>query len=57
VAARIESRMALGRSEVDETRFPRVGDASQSADYATATDRVDIEAQGGVGSIRVVSGA
>ena len=55
VAARIHSRMALGTTEVDEARFPRVGDAYQSVDYATATDRVDIEAQGGVGSIRVVS--
>jgi hypothetical protein len=27
----------------------------QSSDYATATNRVDIDAQGGVGSIRVVS--
>ena len=57
VAARIRSRMAIGTSQIDEARFPRVGDLYQSADYATATNRVDIDAQGGVGSLRVVGGA
>jgi hypothetical protein len=57
VAARIRTRMALGSSQVDESRFPRVGDIYQSVDYATAVNKVDIDAQGGVGSLRIVSGA
>lgn len=56
VAARIRTRMALGSSQVDESRFPRVGDIYQSVDYAIATNKVDIDAQGGVGSLRIVSG-
>lgn len=54
VAARIRSRMALGSTHVDETRFPRVGDIYQSLDYATAENRIDMDIQGGVGSVRVV---
>ena len=38
VAARIRSRMALGSSQVDETRFPRIGDIYQSADYGTSIE-------------------
>jgi hypothetical protein len=54
VAARIRSRMALGSSQIDETRFPRSGDGFASPDYDTAANRVDIDVQGGVGSVRVV---
>lgn len=57
VAARIRARMALGSTDVDQARFPRIGDLFQSADYENATNRVDIDAQGGVGSLRVISGA
>jgi len=57
VAARIRSRMTLGSSQIDEGRFPKIGDVHQSPDYPTATNRVDIDAQGGVGSLRIVSGA
>ena len=57
VAARIRSRMALGSSRIDETRFPRVGDIYQSIDYATAANRVDIDIQGGIGSVQVVGTA
>lgn len=53
VAARIRSRMTLGSTSVDESRFPRVFDGWQSADYETATNRVDMDLQGGLGSIRV----
>lgn len=53
VAARIRSRMALGSNQVDEARFPRMGDSYQSTDYATADNRVDLHIQGGVGSVRV----
>lgn len=57
VAARIRTRMALGSSQVDTAHFPQAGDVYQSIDYATATDRVDIDIRGGVGSVRVIGGA
>ena len=57
VAARIRNRMALGSTQIDEARFPRVGDIYQSLDYATAANRVDMDIQGGVGSVRVIGGA
>jgi hypothetical protein len=47
--------MALGTTRVDETRFPRIGDSYQSIDYGTAANLVDIDVQGGVGSVSVVS--
>jgi hypothetical protein len=53
VAARIRSRMTLGSTSVDESRFPRVFDGWQSADYESAANRVDMDLQGGLGSIRV----
>jgi len=53
VAARISSKMGLGSSQVDESRFPRMGDHYQSTDYATTENRVDLDIQGGVGSVRV----
>jgi hypothetical protein len=56
VAARIRTRMAIGSSQIDEGRFPRSGDVYQSTDYATAANRVDLDVQGGVGSLRVMSG-
>ena len=56
VAVRIRNRMALGSSQIDESRFPRVGDIYQSLDYATAENRIDMDIQGGVGSVKVVGG-
>lgn len=53
VAARIRSRMALGSSAIDQTRFPRAGDGYASPDWETAANRVEIDIQGGVGSVRV----
>lgn len=55
VAARIQGRMALGTTQVDQAVFPRTGAGYESPDYATAANRVDIDVQGGVGSVRVVS--
>jgi len=55
VAARIRSRMALGSSQIDETRFPRTAGGHESPDYAGSANRVDLDLQGGVGSIRVVA--
>jgi hypothetical protein len=57
VAARVRSRMTLGSTSVDEARFPRGIDGYESPDYASAANRVDIDVQGGVGSIRVISAA
>jgi hypothetical protein len=57
VAARIRSSMALGSTTVDQARFPMAGDRYESPDFATAANRVDIDAQGGVGSLTVISGA
>jgi len=54
VAARIRSRMAIGSNQVDQTRFPKIGDVYESPDYGSATNKVDIDAQGGVGSVRVI---
>ena len=53
VAARIRSRMALGSSAIDQARFPRAGDGYASPDWETAANRVEIDIQGGVGSVRV----
>ena len=54
VGARIRSRMALGSTDVDQSRFPRDASGYASADYATAANRADIDVQGGVGSVRIV---
>jgi hypothetical protein len=53
VAAHIRTRMALGSTAVDESRFPRSVDGYASPDFATAPNRVEIEVQGGVGSVRI----
>jgi len=57
VAARIRSRVALGSTQVDLARFPRTVDGYESTDYATAQNHVDIDVQGGVGSVRVTGAA
>jgi hypothetical protein len=53
VAARIRTKMGLGGSDIDTARFPRVGEVWESPDFATAENRVEIEAQGGLGSVAV----
>jgi hypothetical protein len=57
VAARIRTRMALGSTRIDEARFPRVGDGFQSMDYGSALNRIDLDIQGGVGSLQVTGTA
>jgi len=57
VAARITTKMAIGQTRIDETRFPRTAAGYESPDFATAANRVDIDAEGGVGSLTVTSGA
>ncbi len=54
VAARIYSRMALGSTTVDESRFPRMTDGYASPDFDSAPNRVGIDIQGGLGSVRVI---
>jgi hypothetical protein len=53
VAARIRSRMALGSTSIDERRFPRVADGWASPDFETATSRVEIDMEGGLGQLTV----
>jgi hypothetical protein len=57
VAARIRTRMALGSAQVDQARFPPTVGGYESPDFASATDRVEIDVQGGVGSLRIVGGS
>jgi len=54
VAARIRSTMAIGTTDVDTARFPRdpLGGWA-SPDFATATNRVEIEVRGGLGTVSV----
>jgi len=54
VAARVRSTVALGSTSVDENRFARTVDGWASADYETATNRVELELSGGLGSVRVI---
>lgn len=53
VAARIRTKMALGRTDIDERRFPRAMDGFMSPDYERSPNRIEIEIQGGVGSVSV----
>ena len=53
VAARIRVDGGIGSTRVNESRFPKFGGAYQSADYASATNKIDIAIDGGVGSISV----
>ncbi len=53
VAAHIRVHGGLAGKEIDITRFPHSGDAYESVDYATAANKVDIDAEIGAGSIQV----
>lgn len=53
VAARIRSQVGLGSTSVDEARFPRTAGGWESPDFGTAAARVEIDAQGGLGTVRV----
>lgn len=53
VAARIRARGGLSSINVDRARFPRMGDVYQSADYDTATNKVEIDVETGVGSVEI----
>jgi hypothetical protein len=53
VAARIKGKVTMGSTDVDQARFPRALDGWASPDYESATNRVDIDLEGGLGSITV----
>jgi hypothetical protein len=53
MSARIRTNGGLGSINIDPSRFPRLGDTYQSADYAAAANKIDIEIDGGLGSINV----
>jgi hypothetical protein len=53
VAARISSQGGLSSINVDERRFPRVGDDYISPDFDTAQNRVQMSIDAGAASIRV----
>ena len=54
VAARVHSSMAIGSNDINRQRFPLSGSAYVSLDYATAPNKIDIQFEGGVGSLAVV---
>lgn len=51
VAARIHTQGALSSVSVNTVRFPKTQGYFQSPDYETSTNRVDLEAEIGVGSL------
>ena len=53
VAARIRTSGALASISVDRSRFPRIEGAHQSPNYETASNKVDIKLDVGVGSISI----
>jgi hypothetical protein len=53
VAARVRTHGGLSDIRVDPGRFPRFGDAYQSPDYEAAENKVDLDVEMGVGSVRV----
>jgi len=54
VAARVHSSMAIGSNNINRQRFPLSGSDYVSPDYATALNKIDIQFEGGVGSLAVV---
>lgn len=54
VAARIIAQGSASSTRVDLSRFPRIGNDYQSADYETATNKVDIQTRMGAGSVEVL---
>ena len=54
MAAHIRGRMALGSTDVDVTRFRKTADGWMSPGFEDATDRAEIEVEGGFGSVRVM---
>jgi hypothetical protein len=54
VPARIRSHSGIGGVSINPTRFPRVGDdLYESANYATATNKIDLNVDAGIGGISI----
>lgn len=53
VAGRMRVSSGLGGIHIDENRFPRFGEIYQSADFASAANKIDMEIDGGIGSINI----
>jgi hypothetical protein len=53
VAARIRGHMAVGSLDVDQGRFPRRDGGYESPGFETAANRVEIDVEGGVGTVNV----
>jgi len=54
VAARIRTRGGLAGIKVDTSRFPQAGsDTYQSADYAGAANRLDLDTETGLGALEI----
>jgi hypothetical protein len=53
VAARISGKMGLGALDVDQQRFPARGGGYESNEFITAANRVELQVEGGVGSVDV----
>jgi len=54
VAARVHSSMAVGSNDINRQRFPPSGGDYVSPDYAAALNKIDIQFEGGVGSLAVI---
>jgi hypothetical protein len=53
MAASVRNRSALAGFSIDESRFPRGDGGYRSVGYDTASDRVDIDIEGGVASFTI----
>ncbi len=53
VAARIKGMVGVGSLDVDQRRFPRHNGVYASPDFDRAENRVELDVEGGVGSVRV----
>lgn len=53
VAARIRASGGLASILIDKQRFPRSGNVHQSLDYDTATNKIDLLVETGVGSVNI----
>lgn len=54
IPARIRSSSGIGGVAINQTRFARVSDELyESADYGTATDRIDLHVDAGIGGITI----
>jgi len=53
VAARVRTTALLGSREIDLGRFPRVSGGYETPGFSRAADRVEIDAQTALGSLRV----